>query len=195
MTTSTLGFQYDRSMNHDDHVRLISGAFAQPGGVWADFGAGWGAFTLALRDLAGPESAIYAVDRDRSALASLREGMIRLFPETALHLIEGDIRQPPALPLLDGIIAANSLHYVDRKHQSATLRHWSLLLKPSGRIVIVEYDSNNPNQWVPYPISFSRFGQLAREAELSPPILLGTHPSRWSGGIYSAMIDVPGEAR
>ncbi len=61
--------------------------------------------------------------------------------------------------------------------------------------MIVEYDSNNPNQWVPYPISFRRLGQLAREAGFLAPILLGTHPSRWSGGIYSAMIEVSGETR
>ncbi len=181
---------YDRGMNHDDHVRLISGAFERSGGVWADFGAGWGAFTLAMRDLAGPESEIYAVDRDRGALASLRDGMIRMFPETYLHLIEGDIRQPPELPVLDGIVAANSLHYVDRKQQAATLRLWSTLLKSDGRIVLVEYDSNNPNQWVPYPISFERLGPLAREAGLPSPRLLATHPSRWSGGIYAAMIQM-----
>lgn len=176
-------------MNHADHVRLIAGAFERSGGTWADFGSGWGAFTLAIRDLAGPESEIYALDRDRSALASLREGMIRQFPETSLHLLEGDIRQPPELPPLDGIVAANSLHYVDRKHQATTLRLWSTLLEPGGRIVLVEYDSNNPNQWVPYPISFHRLGQLTRDAGLPAPRLLATHPSRWSGGIYSALIE------
>ncbi len=175
-------------MNHDDHVRLIAGAFAQPGGIWADFGAGWGAFTLAIRDLAGPESELYALDRDHAALASLHDGMIRMFPETSLHLIQGDMRQPPELPPLDGIVAANSLHYVGSKHQSTTLRRWSTLLKPSGRIVIVEYDSNNPNQWVPYPISFEHLGQLTSKAGLPAPTLLSTYPSRWHGRIYGAII-------
>ncbi len=175
-------------MNHDDHVRLIAGAFDRSGGVWADFGAGWGAFTLAIRDLAGPESEIYALDRDRSALASLRDGMIRMFPETYLHLLEGDIRQPLDLPPLDGIVAANSLHFVDRKQQAATLRRWSALLKPGGRIVIVEYDSNDPNQWVPYPISFRRLGSLTREGGFPAPVLLATHPSTWHGQMYAAMI-------
>ena len=120
-------------MNHDDHVRLIAPGIDHQGGTWADFGAGWGAFTLALRDLIGPEGEIFAIDRDRSALASLRQGMIRQFPETYLHLLEGDIRQPPELPPLDGIVAANSLHYVDKKQQARTLQLWSTLLKPGGR--------------------------------------------------------------
>ncbi len=182
-------------MNHDDHVALIRGAFPasdsrlqSPDTIWADFGAGSGAFTLAIRDLAGPAADIYAIDRDRSALESLRDAMRRRFPETYLYLLDGDIRHPPELPSLDGIVAANSLHYVDRKQQAPTLLLWSTLLKPGGRIVLVEYDSNNPNQWVPYPISFSRLGTLTRDAGLPAPELLGTHPSRWSGGIYSAMI-------
>jgi ubiquinone/menaquinone biosynthesis C-methylase UbiE len=175
-------------MNHNDHVALIAGAFDKPGGVWADFGAGSGAFTLALRDLAGADADIYAIDQDRSALAALHDAMRDRFPEASLHLLDGDIRQPPALPSLDGIVAANSLHYVDRKQQPVTLRRWADLLKPGGRIVLVEYDSNNPNPWVPYPISFERLGKLAHDAGLPSPTLLGTHPSRWSGGIYSAMI-------
>jgi ubiquinone/menaquinone biosynthesis C-methylase UbiE len=182
-------------MNHDDHVALLRGAFPAPGSglqspdtVWADFGAGSGAFTLAIRDLAGPAVDLSAIDRDRSALESLHAAMRRQFPETSLHLLDGDIRQPPDLPPLDGIVAANSLHYVPRKQQPTTLHRWSTLLKPGGRIVLVEYDSNTPNPWVPYPISFARLGALTREAGLPEPLLLGTRPSRWSGGIYSAMI-------
>ncbi|MCA9859246.1 MAG: methyltransferase domain-containing protein, partial [Thermomicrobiales bacterium] len=82
-------------MNHDDHVRLIARAFDTTGGVWADFGAGTGAFTLAIRDLAGPDCTIYAIDRDQPALRSLREKMDRRFPGTQLHTVEGDIRRPP----------------------------------------------------------------------------------------------------
>jgi ubiquinone/menaquinone biosynthesis C-methylase UbiE len=181
-------------MNHDDHVALIAGAFEQTSErmqqhVWADFGAGSGAFTLAIRDLAGPDCEIYALDQDRSALETLRAAMIRMFPETYLQLVDGDIRQPPPLPPLDGIVAANSLHYVERKRQPATLRLWSTLLKPGGRIVLVEYDSNEPNPWVPFPISWRRLRDVAHDAGLPPPERLGAHPSRWNGGIYSAMIE------
>lgn len=187
-------------MDHHDHVRLIAGAFhpSEPAGapvssVWADFGAGSGAFTLAIRDLTGPAVEISAVDRDRSALASLQEAMARQFPQTTLHLIEGDIRRLPELPLLDGIVAANALHYVDRRQQPETLRRWTTRLKPSGRIVLVEYDTDQASSWLPYPISFRQLGPLAHEAGLPAPRLLATHPSRWGGGIYSAMIVVDAE--
>lgn len=32
-------------MDHADHLRLIRGGVPGPGGTWADFGAGGGAFT------------------------------------------------------------------------------------------------------------------------------------------------------
>ena len=102
-------------MNHDDHVRLIAaGLERNSGGVWADFGAGSGAFTLALRDLAGPEIELIAVDRDRGSLRALRDAMARQFPGTRLQTIEADFRDPLQLPPLDGIIAANAIHFVPR---------------------------------------------------------------------------------
>ena len=58
-------------MNHHDHVNLLRPANLQPGGVWADFGAGSGAFTLALRELIGPNAEIYAIDTDRARLVEL----------------------------------------------------------------------------------------------------------------------------
>ena len=45
-------------MDHTDHTNLLLDGIAAPGGVWADFGAGTGAFTLALarlKESLGPE--------------------------------------------------------------------------------------------------------------------------------------------
>ena len=94
-------------MNHQDHIQLIeAGIEGDQGGVWADFGAGSGAFTLALRDIAGPDIDLIAVDRDQSSLQKLRTEMERRFSGTRLRLIAADIAGCLALPPLDGIIAA-----------------------------------------------------------------------------------------
>ena len=147
-------------MDHGDHVRLIRrGIPAGAGQVWADFGSGWGAFTLALRDIAGPEVEIWSVDRSESSLRSQRAEMERGFPGTALHTIAADFTEPLVLPLLDGIVAANSIHYV--RDQAALLSAWRDYLKPAGRIVLVEYELDRPNSWVPYPISFARLTTIA----------------------------------
>jgi ubiquinone/menaquinone biosynthesis C-methylase UbiE len=177
-------------MNHDDHVDLIArGIETGQGGAWADLGAGAGAFTLALRDLTGPTAEIYAVDRDGGALRRLREAMERRFPETRLTLLRADFRQPLSLPPLDGIVAANAIHFV--RDQAALLRRWRAYLKPAGRLIVVEYDAERGNPWVPYPLSFRALAPLAREAGYAEPVLLGARPSRWLGRIYSAASTSP----
>jgi len=40
-------------MKHTEHVNLLRRGIPAPGGVWADFGSGTGAFTLALAELTG----------------------------------------------------------------------------------------------------------------------------------------------
>jgi ubiquinone/menaquinone biosynthesis C-methylase UbiE len=155
------------------------------GGVWADFGAGSGAFTLALRDLAGPDTVIIAIDRDRASLQTLRAAMERQFPGTQLRLVAADIAGHLPLPPLDGIIAANAIHFV--QDQTALLRRWRTYLKPEGRLIAVEYDTDSGNRWAPYPMSYAAFRETARAAEFTDPTLLGSRPSRWLGRIYSAL--------
>jgi ubiquinone/menaquinone biosynthesis C-methylase UbiE len=149
-------------------------------------GAGWGAFTLALRDVAGPETEIYAVDRDASSLRSLESAMDRQFPGTRLHLVTADFTRPLDLPPLDGIVAANSIHFV--RDAPALLRQWRKYLKSTGRLIIVEYDSDDGNRWVPYPISFGSLPAVARAAGFSNPTRLETTPSRFLGGMYGACL-------
>jgi SAM-dependent methyltransferase len=181
-------YHKDSYVIHEDHVRLIeNGVGRDGGGLWADFGAGSGAFTLALRDVAGPEVQIIAVDRDRGSLRALRDAMQRHFPGADLRLLIADFTDTLSLPPLDGIIAANALHYVPAQEHVALLRRWRDYLAPGGRLVIVEYDTDVGNRWVPYPISFAALGPLAQTAGFSHPVQLGARPSRFLGSIYAAV--------
>jgi len=65
------------------------GAVAGQDGAWADLGAGEGTFTRALSEILGAASRIYAVDRDRAAVAEL-EAWADLAP--ALQLNPGPLR-------------------------------------------------------------------------------------------------------
>jgi ubiquinone/menaquinone biosynthesis C-methylase UbiE len=173
-------------VNHDDHVRLIETGIGRGGGVvWADLGAGSGAFTLALRDVAGPEVAIVAVDRDRRSLGELRQRMDRQFPGTRLALRVADFTGDLDLPPLDGIVAANAIHFVH--DQRALLQTWRGYLKPHGRLVVVEYAAERGNRWVPYPLSFAAFRELAPAAGFGPPTLIATRPSWFMNGMYGAV--------
>ena len=175
-------------MNHADHVRLIAHGMApDSGGVWADFGAGSGAFTLALRDLAGPDAEIIAVDRDRGSLRALHAEMQRRFPDTHLESLAADFAADLELPPLDGILTANAIHYVPWREQEPLLRRWRTYLNPDARLIVVEYDADSGNRWVPYPVSFPSLGPLAEAAGFTEPILLGTVPSRFLGRMYAAL--------
>ena len=98
-------------MKHEDHVALLRGGIAEPGGVWADLGSGTGAFTLALADLIGPAGTIYSVDKDRGALREQEREMRARFPAAPVQYIVADFTRRLDLPPLDGLVLANSLHF------------------------------------------------------------------------------------
>lgn len=173
-------------MNHNDHTNLLRPANLSQGGTYADFGSGEGAFTLALRELVGPEATIYAVDRDGAALRRLKKDHLARFnTDGNLILLPNDFSRPLSLPPLDGIVMANSLHYFREKE--GILRHVRGFLKPNGMLFLVEYNVDEGNLWVPYPLSFETFRILAPFAGFTEPRLLGKAPSSFLNEFYSAL--------
>jgi ubiquinone/menaquinone biosynthesis C-methylase UbiE len=173
-------------MDHEDHVALIRSAVeaAGSGGEWADLGSGWGAFTLALADLLGPGSTVYSVDRDRGSLREQERNMHSRFPSVHVEYVPTDFTRPLDLPPLDGIVMANSLHFVkDKLPLVERLRGY---LKPEGRFVLVEYNADRGNMWVPHPLSYPTWESLARGAGFASTRLIARHPSRFLGEIYAA---------
>lgn len=175
-------------MDHADHVALIR-AGVEPGGVWADLGSGTGAFTLALADLLGPAAVIYSVDRDAGSLREQRRSMQVRFPAVEVHYQVADFAAPPDLPPLDGLVLANALHF-QRDHVAVVAR-LAGSLKPGGRLVLVEYNTDSGNRWVPWPLSFPTWQSVAARAGLTGTRLLATRPSRFLGEIYSALSVAP----
>jgi ubiquinone/menaquinone biosynthesis C-methylase UbiE len=177
-------------MRHADHVELLRPAAPAPGGAWADLGAGTGAFTLALRELVGAGATIHAVDKDNASLLQLQSAFRRRFGETeGLRLVRADLRKPPKLPALDGVLMANSLHFF--RDRIGILRAVRGLLKPGGLLLVVEYNVDRGNPWVPHPLSFETFRDLTLRAGFSEPRLLGKHPSGFLQEFYSAAADTP----
>jgi ubiquinone/menaquinone biosynthesis C-methylase UbiE len=173
-------------MIHEDHVHLLQPADLNPGGTWADLGAGSGAFTLALRELIGMDASIHAVDKDRTPLSELEEAYRSRFSDTKnLHIVAADYSRSLDLPLLDGILMANSLHFF--KDKKKILRHVQSFLQPNGILLLVEYNVDSGNPWVPHPLSFESFNALAPGAGFSKPRLLAKHPSSFLREFYSAI--------
>ena len=60
------------------------------------------------------------------------------------------------------------------------------MLKPSGRLLLVEYDADKGNHWVPHPMSFETWRALADANAFTGTRKLGSEPSRFLGRIFSA---------
>lgn len=173
-------------MEHADHVNLIRPANLDKGGSWADLGAGSGAFTLALREVFGAATTIHAIDKDKSSLEQLKQAHQAHFGNNENLLTHiGDFSRGMDLPPLDGIIAANSLHYF--KDRVKVLEHIRSFLKPNGKLIVIEYNVDSGNPWVPYPFTFQTFGKFAKQAGFDEPRLLANHPSRFLREFYSAL--------
>ena len=172
-------------MDHTDHVDLLRPANLPQGGTYADFGAGGGAFTLALRELIGLDATIYAVDNDRASLNELKANhKSRFNTNSNLILLKDDFTLPLTIPALDGIVMANSLHFFRDKEN--VLRHVRKFLKPNGVLLIVEYNVDAGNMWVPYPVSFNVCRVLVRRLGFTEPKLLAKKSSSFLKEFYSA---------
>ena len=116
--------------------------------IWADLGCGDGLFTNALAQIIGKGNTIYAVDSNNRVLER-----IPAIPNVHLKKIVADFENDELIfPAFDGILMANSLHFVEDKVSFIEkAKSW---LKSTGYFLIVEYNTDIPNRWVPYPISF-----------------------------------------
>ena len=176
------------AVDHRDHVALLrDGVPAAHDGnrLWADLGSGTGAFTLALAELLGAGGSVASVDRDAAALAVQAEAMRARFPDVALEQHVADFTTDLGVPPLDGVVMANALHF--QRDREATVRHVYGMLRLGGRFVLVEYDADSGNPWVPYPLSFGTWKSMAVRCGFDEPTLLGRIPSRFLGAIYSAL--------
>jgi ubiquinone/menaquinone biosynthesis C-methylase UbiE len=176
-------------VEHTDLVGLLRDGIDAKGGEWAELGVGEGAFTLALADLLGPGAHIIAVDRDAGSMRGLAAEMGKRFPGTRVDVVVADFTRPLALNKLDGIVMANSLHFV--RDKSPVLARVREMLRPGGRLIVVEYGSDRGNPWVPHPFSYQRWEQMAAGAGFERTRMIGTVPSRYLGSMYSAVTFAP----
>ena len=180
-------------MDHADALSLIApgiSAGVGEGQTWADLGAGSGVFARALSELLGPTGIVIAVDRDVRALQRIDISLTGL-PQPAgaggeIRRYHADFRRPLELPPLDGLLLANSLHFV--KEQRQVLAQLLSYLRPQGRVLLVEYDEQRASPWNPYPVPPGRFKNLAAAVGLQDAKELRRRPSRFGNReLYTAV--------
>jgi SAM-dependent methyltransferase len=91
---------------------------------------------------------------------------------------QADFTRPLDLPALDGLLLANSLHFI--RDQQAALALIAGYLRPGGCLLLVEYDLRAPLPWVPFPVPLARLELLAAEAGFEKPTEIGRRISRSS---------------
>jgi ubiquinone/menaquinone biosynthesis C-methylase UbiE len=158
---------------------IISGASVQ---IWADLGCGSGTFTEALANLLPENSIIYAVDRNKSLVENISGNNKIKIEKIHANFINDDLPQE-----LDGILMANSIHYVEDKDSFIKKIEKNFKSKPF--FLIVEYDMDISNPWVPFPLSFNSLKQFFTSADYTSVRKLNEHISVYQkANIYSAII-------
>jgi SAM-dependent methyltransferase len=180
---------YDPLVRLRDAIELLADSNVGVLGptTWADLGCGTGTFTLALADLLAPGSAIHAMDRDGSVLRKLPS----THKSVSITTHRGDFVNPQMWPFagLDGILMANSLHYVE--DQLTFIRACEPRMTSLRRFLIVEYDSFDASRWVPYPVPQARLTALFGAAGYGSIRMLRSRPSVYRrAALYAALISM-----
>jgi len=160
----------------------------RPAETWLELGSGTGAFTLALAAVLGPRGTIHSIDQDRGALRAQAAAVGAQFGAVRLDQRTADFTRPLGFSGMDGVLMANSLHFVrDKAPVLALVRSY---LAPGGRFVLVEYDADRGNHWVPHPISYTTWLAVAPAAGFTGARLLGRVPSRFLNAIYASVATI-----
>ena len=172
-------------MSPEDARLLIAHPSLSSGGpqVWADLGCGDGTFSVALASLLPAGSTIHATDNDTRALARVPAK----HRDVTLVAHAGDFTSFPwPFDSLDGVMMANSLHYV--RTQKAFLRKVDAALR-RRRMLLVEYDTARGNAWVPFPVTQVAALELFRSLGYGVATTLGRRRSVFGrGDIYGLLL-------
>lgn len=123
--------------------------------IWTDLGSGAGLFTKALASLLPQGSIIHAIDVNAKAGQKIPKEYNGVSIETSV--MDFSLGEFP-FHGMDGLLMANSLHYV--KDKESFLKRMIDTLKDDGCFLLVDYDMNKANQWVPYPLPIAAAEEL-----------------------------------
>ena len=151
--------------------------------VWADLGSGEGLFSRALASLLAAGGTIYAVDQNKSALQRIKRQETVMIKPIYADFVKDDL----AFHDLNGILMANALHFVQDK--TTLIKKLAGYCRAEHSFLIVEYDTDTPNPWVPYPLSFISLKQFFHQCGYTSVDKIHEVPSLYGRSkIYSAII-------
>jgi trans-aconitate methyltransferase len=160
-------------MELNEAIAFISAAIPKSVGhqTWVDLGCGNGLFTHALANVLTKGSKILAIDKLDQKIENISNDVSIEFRK--MDFLSRDF----SLPLVNGILMANSFHYVENK--SSLLASLTNELLHGGRLVIIEYDTDRSNSWVPFPIQFHNLKQLLTKHSFTDIRKVAERPSSY----------------
>lgn len=131
-------------MTFADPQKIVRELGLRPGMRIADIGAGSGAYISPLAKLVGEEGRVYAIDVRHDSLRRI----VHEAEAEGLEMVEtiwGDVDMPQGTHVADGaldmVLLSNTLFQLEQK--DTALREIARILKPGGRLAIVEWSEGN----------------------------------------------------
>lgn len=118
--------------------RILEALALQPGQHIADIGSGGGYFSLRFAEAVGETGTVYAVDIKREFLNILLEKVEKRGLRNIKTVLASQIKEEIPGKSLDFIFIRNAYHHLENRVRY--FKELSSLLKPDGKISIVEYD-------------------------------------------------------
>jgi tRNA A58 N-methylase Trm61 len=145
---------------------LVEALALQPGEIVADVGAGSGYFSWRMARKVGEKGKVYAVEIQQEMLDILMANMKTRRVADRVVPILGTV-QNPMLPVnaVDTVLLVDVYHEFDFPYEMT--RGMIAALKPGGRLVLVEYRSEDPS--VPIkPLHKMTVAQVRKEMSVHP---------------------------
>jgi hypothetical protein len=155
-----------------------------------DLGAGKGLFTNALASRLPPHSTVYAIDKDPTVMRNLALGNTAI---TLKKLQKDFVSYDLDAIVANGVLMANALHYVSNK--IVFLRQLKKHFVDGSRLIIVEYDTDRANAWVPYPIRYASLQPLLEQSGFHAVEKMDETPSLFNNNLIYSAVAVYGDER
>jgi precorrin-6B methylase 2 len=158
---------------------IVTAMKLRPGDVVADLGAGSGPFVVPIARAVTPKGKVYAVDIDKGFFP-LIQGKTTEAGVANVQTVLGEFTDPK-LPLADVDVAFfhDVLHHIENRQ--AYLKSLMTYLKPTARIVVVEYNpAQSPHRDQPeLQVSKDQASVWLAPAGFKPAEDVALFPDKW----------------
>jgi ubiquinone/menaquinone biosynthesis C-methylase UbiE len=179
----------------DEVERLAAWLEVHPGAHVADVGAGDGTFAVALARRVGPAGHVYATELDAERLADIRQAA-RDAGLSNITVIEGAISRtnlPDAC--CDALFSRLVYHHLT--DPVAITADIFRVLRPGGRLMIIDFEPGGILNWISRPETAERHGghDTPKETVMQEVIGAGFQvmraPESWRGRTYAVLFRRP----